>query len=38
MKKICTKFKPNYIINTSAFTNTIKAEKNKKCYQTNFRC
>ncbi len=37
MNQICSKFKPNYIINTSAFTNTIKAEKNKKlCYQTNF--
>lgn len=37
MFKICSNFNPNYIINTSAYTNTIKAEKYKKLsYKTNF--
>ena len=37
MFKICFNFNPNYIINTSAYTNTIKVEKYKKLsYKTNF--
>ncbi len=37
MLNICSDFKPNYIINTSAYTNTVKAEKYKKLsYKTNF--
>ena len=36
MFKICSNFNPNYIINTSAYTNTIKAENIKLSYKTNF--
>ena len=32
MFKICSNFNPNYIINTSAYTNKEKAEKYKKFF------